>query len=414
MSAENTFELELTSMAHGGSAIGRHDGRTIFVPYTLPGERIIARIVQDRGRFAIAEVVKIVSPSPQRVEPRCPYFGPGLCGGCQLQHIDYAAQLELKQSVVKDQMARIGGFQEITVLPMLASPDEYDYRTHVTLHALKDGQLGFVSTDDDNLIVIDECHIIRPPLQELLNVIDFAGFEALDRVRLQVGSEEDDLMIGLSTVDDEVPELEVDFPASISFLSSEKPPQPLIGKPSVNYRVKDRDFMVRAGGFFQVNLQQAEKLVDLVLERLDLQGTERVLDLYSGVGLFSAFIAERAAWVTGVEAYAPAVEDAAENLSAFENIDLFEGAVEEVLSQLEGSYDAVVLDPPRAGLDGVVVDALVALAPAKIVYVSCDLATFARDAKRLAAQGYRLHEIQPVDMFPQTASIELVSLFTRE
>jgi 23S rRNA (uracil1939-C5)-methyltransferase len=217
-------------------------------------------------------------------------------------------------------------------------------------------------------------------------------------------------MIILSTADDAPPEIESDLPASINFLSNDNIPTTLIGSPHVHYTIKEHTFRVTAGGFFQVNLPQTEVLVDLVLERLNLQGNESVLDLYSGVGLFTAFLAERAALVTSVESYPPAVTDADVNLANFENVDLIEGNVEDVLGDLIKSeserYDAAVVDPPRTGLEVEALDALAALAPQTIVYVSCDPATLARDAKRLAAKGYRLLDVQPVDMFPQTYHIE--------
>lgn len=404
-----TFELELTGMAHGGSAIGRHDGRTIFVPYAIPGEKIIARIVQDKLRFATAEVVRVIKQSEWRVEPRCPHFGAGKCGGCHLQHMDYAAQLEFKRQVVVDQLARIGGFHDVIVHPTIGSPDPWAYRSHVTFHATKNGELGFIRTDNEHIIPIEECHIIRPELLDLFYAVDLEGIDTLDRVRLQVGSDSDDITLILNTVDDEEPEIESDIPASINFITKDGIPVHLIGKDHLTYTVKGHTFRVTAGGFFQVNLAQAEALVDQVLTRLDLKGHERVIDLFAGVGLFTAFMAERANHVTSVESYPPAVSDADQNLDQFDNIDLIEGDVEDVLPELEGKFDAVVLDPPRAGLEGDALDALADLRPQKIIYVSCDLATFARDAKRLVAQGYTLLDVQPVDMFPHTASIELVA-----
>lgn len=411
--ADRDFELDLTAMAHGGSAIGRHEGRAVFVPYAIPGERVRARLTHDRGRFAMAEVIEVLQASPSRVTPRCPHFGPGLCGGCHLQHIDYAAQLDLKRQIVIDQMTRIGGFSEVQVLPMLPSPDPWRYRTHSTLHATPEGALGFVTTDDQHIIEIEECHIIRPELMELLETLDLEGMATLDRVRLQVGTAGEDRLIALSTHDDLTPEITLDLPVSVAFLPAEAAPYTLIGQDYVTYTLKGRHFRVRAGGFFQVNLAQAERLIDLVIDFLALTGTERVLDLYAGVGLFTAFIAANAAAVTSVESYLPAVEDAELNLSDFPGIALSAGAVEDVLPHLEGHYDAAVVDPPRAGMEGAALDELAALAPTRIVYVSCDLATFARDAKRLAAKGYHLGAIQPIDMFPQTASIELVAVFTR-
>ncbi|MCC7207490.1 MAG: class I SAM-dependent RNA methyltransferase, partial [Anaerolineae bacterium] len=177
---DDVFELELTTMAHGGSAIGRHNGRAIFVPYAIPGERITARIVQDRGRFAMAEGVTLLEPSEARVYPRCPHFGPGRCGGCQWQHIDYPAQLDFKRQVVIDQLARIGGFQDAYVHPTLPSPDPWQYRSRVTFRLTDDGRLGFVATDDQHIIPIEECHIIRPELLDLFEQLQVEMRGALE------------------------------------------------------------------------------------------------------------------------------------------------------------------------------------------------------------------------------------------
>lgn len=409
---DDTFELTLDEMVHGGQALGRHAGRAIFVPYAIPGERILARLTDDRGRYAFAAGATLLEPSPDRVEPRCPHFGPGGCGGCHFQHIDYAAQPGYKRDVVIDQLTRIGGFSDPVVHPTLPSPDAWAYRHHATFHVDAEGSLCFVGTDNQTLIPIEECHIIRPELLDLFYELNLDGIPELDRVRLQSGSD-GDLMAILSTRDDEAPELEVTLPVSINFLLSDNEPVNLIGASHVTYAVRGRRFRVTAGGFFQVNLPQAAALVDLVLARLDLRGGESVLDLYAGVGLFTAFIAERASLVTSVESYPPAVTDADENLADLDNIDLIEGNVEDVLPDLDGPFDAAVLDPPRTGLDVRALDALVAHAPGRIVYVSCEPSTLARDAKRLVKHGYRLVDVQPVDMFPQTYHIECVAHLAR-
>lgn len=415
MTHDHTFKLELDEMVHGGQALGRHKGRVIFTRYTIPGETIEARITDDRGRYAFAEGVTLREASDYRVAPRCPHFGPGRCGGCHFQHIDYAIQPEFKRDVVIDQLTRIGGVAEAESLvqPTLASPLPWAYRSHVTFHVNADGRLCFVGTDGESLIPIDECHIIQPELLDLFDLMDFENLAALDRVRLQVGTDPDDRMIVLSTHDDEAPELEVDLPVSVNFLLSDNEPANLIGASHVNYIMRGRRFRVTAGGFFQVNVPQAEALIDLVLDWLALDGSETVLDLYAGVGLFTAFVAEHAALVTSIESYPPAVTDADENLADLDNVDLIEGSVEDVIELLADTYDAVVLDPPRTGVDVRVIDALDALAPARIVYVSCDPATLARDIKRLVAKGFALADVQPVDMFPQTFHIECVALLVR-
>ncbi len=408
---DNTFELELTGMAHGGSAIGRHEGRTIFVPYVIPGERIRARVVEDKGRYARAEVVEMLTPSPDRVTPRCPHFGPGLCGGCQWQHIDYAAQLRLKHEVVIDQLERVGKIKAPRVLETLPAPDPWAYRVHVTFHMDDAGAPGFWADDNRRIVPIEECHIIRPELMDLLDELAFEE-TTVNHVRLYVGSD-GALMLALSAADDEPPELETDLPVSVNFLLSDNEPLNLIGSTHARYAIRGRWFRVTAGGFFQVNPPVAGLLVDEVMRRLNLTGVENVLDLYSGVGLFSAFIAERAALVTAVESYPPAVTDAEANLAEFDNVDLIEGAVEDALPDLEGPYAAAVIDPPRTGMTPAALDALVAHAPRTLVYVSCDPATLARDAARLLKHGYTLVETQPVDMFPQTFHIESVSGFMR-
>ncbi|HLY28289.1 MAG TPA: class I SAM-dependent RNA methyltransferase [Aggregatilineales bacterium] len=408
------FELELTGMAYGGSAVGRHEGRAIFVPYAIPGERITARISQDKGRFAYAQGVTLLEGSEARVAPRCPHFGPGRCGGCHWQHIDYAAQLEFKQEVVRDQLARIGGLPDVTVNPTIASPDPWQYRSSVTLHLTAEGKLGFVSTDDQTVIPIQECHIIRPELFDLFESLDLEALAGLTQVKLQVGSDGEDRSVILSTEDDAPPEVESDIPASVNFLSADESPFTLVGSPHVQYTIRGRPFRVTAGSFFQVNLPQAEVLVDQVLTRLALKGTETVLDLYSGVGLFSAFIAAQASLVTAIESYPTAVDDAEFNLNDLENVDLIEGDVEGALAQIQEHYNAAVVDPPRAGIEGKALDELARLAPSKIVYVSCDPATFARDVKRLSTHGYRLLDVQPVDMFPQTYHVELVATLQLE
>lgn len=409
------FELELTAMAHGGSAIGRHEGRAIFVPYALPGERITARIVQDKGRFAYAEGLTLLEPAESRIYPRCPHFGPKRCGGCHWQHMDYTAQLAFKRQIVIDQLTRIGKIETPLVHPTLASPQEWEYRSHITLHVSPDGRLGFVGTDDQTILPIDECHIMRPELLDLFESfqIDLETNPNLDRVRFQVGSDPEDRLIALSTRDDELPFIELEVPASVSFLSADEFPEALIGVGNVHCTVHQKTFRVTAGSFFQVNLPQAAALVELALARLDLKGHERVLDLYSGVGLFTAFLAERASLVTAVESFEPAVDDADHNLTPYDNVDLVEGPVEEVLESLDERFDAAIVDPPRSGMEGVALDGLVACAPSRIVYVSCDPATLARDAKRLSGHGYNLIEVQPVDMFPQTYHIESVALFQK-
>lgn len=400
--SDTSFELELTAMAHGGSALGRHEGRAIFVPYAIPGERIRARVTRDRKSYAEAEILDLLAQSPARVQPRCRHFGS--CGGCHWQHIDYEAQLVLKRQVVIDQLARIGGLRDVIVHPTIASPDPWGYRSHASFHATSDGRLGFVAPDGRTVIALEECHIIRPELLAMFHAMPSQDLKRDERLRLQVGSDGNERLAAILRVDDR--RSGDDAPVSTSG-------QTFARTGAVHYTIKGRTFRVTAGSFFQVNLSQTETLVDLVIERLALTGSERALDLYSGVGLFAAFLAERAGHVTSVEGFPLAVRDARANLARLDNVRLVEGAVEHALSRLDPVYDAVVTDPPRSGMDANTLEALVKRAPTKIVYVSCDPATLARDARRLVDAGYALIDVQPVDMFPQTYHVESVATFVK-
>jgi 23S rRNA (uracil1939-C5)-methyltransferase len=417
----DTFNLELTAMAHGGNALGRHADRVIFVPYGAPGDVIRARITEDKGRFAFAEIEEIVQPSSSRTEPPCPHFGPGECGGCRWQHIDYPTQLEHKRAVVMDQLQRLGKVSNPPVQPTMPSPQPWGYRSYMTFAAapVHNGedieaqalapQLGFWSSDNSRVVPIEICHILHPALLDLYNQLELEAPE-ITRVKFQVGSDPVDRMLVIETGDDLPPEIELDLPVSVNFLLSNNEPVNLIGRSHVVYHVHGCEFRVTAGAFFQANVPVAEILVEQVMARLNLLGRETVLDLYSGVGLFTRFMAERAGLVISVESYPPAVTDADHNLADLENVEIIEGSVEAVLEDLEGSFDAVVVDPPRTGLSRTVIDELGRLAPALIGYVSCDPATLARDVEQLARRGYVLADVQPVDMFPQTFHVECVAM----
>lgn len=411
MNDEQIIEVELIAMAHGGSALGRHNGQTVFIPYTIPGERVEARITSTRGRVTFAEGVRLLDASADRVFPDCKHFGPGKCGRCHWQHMDYGAQLLLKQDVLADQLARVGGFEDADVQAVIPSLVQWGYNYHMTMVAREDGIPGFTATDNERVIVIDECSIMHPDLLQLYESLDLR-FDGLRRLRLQLGSDGNHMLI-LTMVDDDAPELETDMPASINMLLTDNEPVNLIGESHSRYIVGGRTLRVTAGSEFRSNIAQLGNLVTLVSDALDLTGDEAVLDLYGGVGLFSAFIAENAGLVTLVESYPPAVTDADENLAAFDHIDIVEGTVEDVLSDIDGFYDAAVIDPPASGMSVEAVDQIADLGVPHLVYVSSDPATLARDAKRLAAQGYQLTSVQPIDMAPQTYFIDSVAVLRR-
>lgn len=407
-----TITLELDAMAHGGEAIGRHAGRAIFVPYAIPGERVRAEITEDHDRYARARLVEVLSPSPARVDPPCPFFGQGKCGGCQWQHIDTAVQARMKGLVTVDQFERVGKFAAPAVFEPIADEVGWEYRNHALFRVTPEGRLGFLAARSHEVYPIDDCLIIHPLLSSLLRSLDMT-YPELEWLEMRVGTATGDLMLLLQAKEEESPSLEVDFPLSIVQLRHDDAVAPLIGLDYILERIHEREFRISATSFFQVNSGQAAELVNIVMGALDLQGHEHVLDAYCGVGLFTAFIAEEAAAVTGIEINPPAVVDARHNLAGVDNVAILAGPVEELLSDVTDRLDAVVVDPPRAGLGIEVIDALIDRQPERLVYVSCDPATLARDCRRLVNHGYALEWVQPVDLFPQTYHIENVALLSR-
>lgn len=402
--------LELTAMAHGGSALGRdQQGRVIFVPLAIPGETVRVQLKEGKERYAYAELLEVLQPSRHRIEPRCRHFG--TCGGCHFQHIAYPAQLGFKTEVVRDQLERVGKFADPPVRGTLSSPAEWQYCHSATFHPAQEGRLGYWSPIEERVIPIDECHVIQPLLWQLFEDLDL-DLTGILHVTLRVGAD-DDLLIALETQDVEPPALEVDFPVSVAMVLPNGEAANLVGDNYLVQRCAGRHWRVSAGSFFQANLGAAEHLVSLVDGLAALAGQETVLELYSGVGLFTATLSARAIKVVGIESNPDAISDAAVNLEETENVELYQGPVEEVLPALTDlPFDVVVMDPPPGGVDPAVIDSLLEVRAPRIVYVSCDPATFARDARRLVRGGYRLEEVSPVDMFPQTYHIEMVSLLT--
>ncbi len=400
--------INLTAMAHGGAALGRDEqGRVIFVPYAIPGETVRVRPTRGKERYTHAELMEVLEPSPHRRQPRCPHYG--RCGGCHFQHIAYSAQLEFKTDVVRDQLSRVGRFETPPVEMALASPAEWEYRNSASFSPTEDGRLGYWSHSEEQVIPIDECYLLQPALQDLYRDLDLE-LPGLRRLTLRVDAY-GDLLVLFETEDVEPPSLEADFPVSAAILLPTGEGANLIGDNTLTERCAGREWQVSAGSFFQVNPPAAEHLVRLVNDLAGLSGSEAVLELYCGVGLFTVGLSAASNRVVGIEASPDAVADAAVNLDETENVELYQGPVEEILPALiDQPFDVVVLDPPRGGVEPAVVDALVEIRPRRVVYVSCDPATFARDARRLARSGYRLRKVQPVDMFPQTFHVETASL----
>lgn len=403
------FEVELTTLVYGGAAMGRmEDGRAVFVPFGLPGERVLARVVEEKRGFARAELVQVLRSAENRIQPRCKHFG--ACGGCHYQHMDYSDQLATKEAVLRDQIERIGGVVNPAVKAIVPSPQAWNYRNSVQFHLGPAGKLGFQRGESNEVIEISECHLPEAALNELWPQLDLEPVPGLERVALRAGADGDLLMV-LEGSTLEAPELSVEeLPVSVVH---QGPGGTLVlaGDEAIIQEVNGRAFRVSAGSFFQVNIPQAEQMVKHVLNLVPEWAGKTVLDLYCGVGLFSAFLAERGAAVTGVEASEAACADFAVNLDEFEDVALYQGPAGEILQRLDLHPDVVVVDPPRAGLERSALDEIIAMRAPLLVYVSCDPATLARDIKRLLVGGYTLEQITPFDLFPQTYHIESVSVF---
>ncbi|HDH09979.1 MAG TPA: 23S rRNA (uracil(1939)-C(5))-methyltransferase RlmD, partial [Chloroflexi bacterium] len=292
------------------------------------------------------------------------------------------------------------------------SPSPWHYRNHIQFSVAEDGRLGFLAARSHRVVPIEECHILHPLLEEPLVALDLA-LPGLLRLSLRAGVNTGEQMVIFETADDEPPALEVDMPISCVLLLSDGTPVNLIGSNYIFEEVARRRFRISAASFFQVNTPVTERLIELVASYLDLMGGEVLLDAYCGVGTFGLSLAERVGQVIGIEENPFAVADADFNAGELENVTLIEGRVEDVLPDLDERINVAILDPPRGGCEPEALQALSELAPSRIVYVSCDPATLARDVRRLGEIGYVLVEAQPIDMFPQTYHLESVALLRR-
>ncbi len=406
-----SIEVRMERLVYGGDAMGRlPDRRVIFVPYALPGELVQVRLVEEKRGHVRGELQAVLETSPQRIAPRCPHFG--ICGGCHLQNLPYEAQLAAKTAILADQLQRIGGLTDISMQPIVPSPQPFNYRNHVEFHLDPSGKLGFQAARSSQVIAVQECHLPEQALNVIWPQIDLEPVENLERVGLRAGLDEE-VQIIFESSDPEPFEFDVeDLPISAAHVG---PGGTLVlaGSEQVLVEVLGRPFQVSAASFFQVNTRQAEAMVNHLLNALPLQPESTLLDVYSGVGLFSAFLAPRCRRLVAIESSPSACADFAANLDEFEHVELYQAAAEEVLPYVQFAPQAIVVDPPRAGLELSALNGLLDQKAEWLAYVSCDPATLARDARRLQAGGYRLVQITPFDLFPQTYHIESISLWQR-
>ncbi|MEU4544377.1 class I SAM-dependent RNA methyltransferase [Nonomuraea dietziae] len=409
-------ELEVGPVAHGGWCVARHEGRVVFVRHALPGERVVAEITEETTRFLRADAVEILEASPDRVTPPCPYAGPGLCGGCDWQHATLEAQRALKASVVAEQLSRLAGItRDVLVEEVPGAKDGLGWRTRVQFAATREGVLGFRKHRSHDIQPVDACLIAHPSVEEV--GVETHTWRNSMGVEVIASSGGEHAVVIAPKPRSSVAVPPLDAPASILVNQGKGRTEPRHGSGMLHEQVGDRVFQVTGSGFWQVHPGAAETLLDAVLSYAAPEPGEWALDLYCGVGLFAAGLAEAvgpSGAVFGVESEAAAVRDARANLRDLPWAQIERGRVEDALDRFEiERADLVVVDPPRSGLGRDVVTRIASLEASRLVYVSCDPATLARDLAWFAELGYGLADLRAFDAFPMTHHVECVALLVR-
>lgn len=446
----SNYTIEINNLGHSGEGVGHVNDFTVFVPYALPGEKVAVTITEVKKNYAKGCLTAIHTPSSSRIESQCPIYLQ--CGGCQLQHLDYQAQLTAKRQTVVDAITRIAKLPDTTVHPTLGAAESWYYRNKMQFPiGIAGGKVvvGCFAQGTHEIINTKHCLIqhqanntvaqsVRDIIAELgiTTYNERTGQGVMRHVLGRVGTASGEVMVVLVTATDVLPQHD----QIISMLCSRIPgltsiiqnvnnkrtnvilgekTRKLWGQETITDRLGEFTFNISARSFFQVNTAQAEVLYNKAVEYTGLSGQETVIDAYCGTGTITLFLARRAAKVYGIEIVEPAIRDARLNAQNNQvgNVEFMVGdAVEIMPRMLENGIrpDVIVVDPPRAGCERHVLETFVKMAPERIVYVSCNPASLARDLAVLAEYQYVVREIQPVDMFPQTYHVETVSLIQRK
>jgi len=444
------LEVTIDDLAFGGEGVGRPDGYVMFVRGGLPGDRLRVQVTETRVRYGRGVIEEVLARSPHRVEAPCAYFG--RCGGCRLQHLAYPAQLAFKAKQVRDCLERLGDLGGFELRPILPAPEPYGYRNKMEFTVAGTAGEPVVGLHEahryDAVLDIERCLLQSETMNTLLDEVrrqvrgrrlpvwDGLTEQGLLRfVTLREGRRTGDAMVNivaaspdLETFGPVAERLKTRVPSTASVVLNVNAKKAsvavgteehvLLGRDHITESLGSVTFQVSANSFFQTNTVQAERLFALVEAACELGGEDTIVDLYSGTGAISLLLARGCRRVYGIEVAPAAVVDAVRNARAngINNCTFLSGEVRHVLPALiaEGvKAETVVADPPRAGFHPKALQALAALAPARIVYVSCNPSTLARDVGDLARRGYRLEWVQPVDMFPQTPHIEAVARLRR-
>ena len=442
-------EIDIVDLAFDGKSVGHLDGKVCFLKGGLPGEKVLAEITREKRRFNNGIVREIIKKSDKRIDAVCSHFGH--CGGCTWQDLNYSDQLSYKQKQVSDCIERIGGLESVIIHEIIGSENVFRYRNKMeySFHKAEDDEftLGLhVRGEFDSIFNLNECHIttehdadivkwfreyIKQNNIDVYDVKNHGGYMRF--LMLRSTSNISQLMVNIVTnygdfpnTDKLIDELTSTFPQITTLVHNQNGQKSniavgeieniLFGTGYIEEKLFESTFRIRANSFFQTNSHQAQKLYQTGFDMLKPDATSNVLDLYCGTGSIGILIAPLVSAVVGVELVADAVSSAKENASInnISNISFFEGFVKDFLKEnnkTDRYFDIVIVDPPRAGLNPKALKELIKLKPQKILYISCNPATFARDAKTLVESGYNLPELKPIDMFPHTMHIELASVF---
>jgi 23S rRNA (uracil1939-C5)-methyltransferase len=444
--------LSVYALAYGGEGIAKYKGMVVFISEALPGDKVQVRITQVKKRFARGDLMQVLEPSADRIQPFCPLAGN--CGGCSWQHFAYHGQLKTKQEFVENALQHIGHLKTIPVLPPLKAVPQTGYRHKIQIPfqagPVGEGiQAGFYAKQTHQVVVMDECPV-QPALgnklfravRELAKSFDYQGYHEelktgqLRHLVIRVGLHTRELLAVLVTAVEDVPrlhefasELQRRIPELVGVVQNVNPAvtnvilgpafKLLAGRPFLYEEIRGLRYRISAESFFQVNPFQLPGLVEAVLQAASLTDRETALDLFCGVGFLTLELARKARMVFGIESVGAAIEDAQANkhLNNFSNVDFSAQDATAGLEKLASRGlmpDVAVLDPPRKGCEPELLKKLASLKPKRLVYVSCNPVTLARDLALLSERGYRINSIQPVDLFPHTYHIESVAGLTRK
>lgn len=422
--AKNVITLEIDALSYGPHGIGRIGGKAVMVPHTAPGDTVEAQVVESKERYAVGAMLRLITLSPFRQTPLCPYVG--TCGGCSWQHLGYEAQLKAKQQSVEDALRRIGKLDRFELRPIIPASNEYHYRRRIRLQVDPSRKLGFYGASSHDLVEIDSCAIAEDHLNSVLKSLRRWAVTLttnIEHLEIVTGDEPNQIVAVAQSLDEFATQDKVicenlvyDGETGINGLIFRgRNWRKVWGRPTISVKLlSECTLTVDADVFTQVNPDGNRRILEELFAAAAFQVGDRVLELYSGAGNFTLPIAKRVDKVVAIEGQRPSVSAGKLNAqrSGVDNIRWICAPVPRAVAQLKKQkekFTKIILDPPRAGAKGIESD-LAALGAGKIFYVSCNPTTLARDLAALTKQGYKLQIVQPIDLFPQTFHVEVLAV----